>query len=273
MKSSLRQYRRTAFTLVELLVSMSLVGVLGGIVYTILNTGLVLFAKNTAINVAHQQARIAVLRVEHNLHSSVSLPKLVDVNRADVAGEGPAAGISFLTFGGGPFRITAPAAAGATSLKVNLRGYEAKPGQRLVIPSHDIEVDVAAGDPGISGNRNILLATGLSLAVETTFDDAGTAVPVDIVCFLADRVTYLVEDGELRYYGPRGANYVVMANAITSPAPFRTPMSGSGTPDARMVTAINLSSADGSTSNRGFKSANIFLNSTVPVRGQLMNSR
>jgi hypothetical protein len=156
---------------------------------------------------------------------------------------------------------------------VDLRDYEAKPGQRLVIPSHDIEVDLAPGDPGTSGTRAVLLATGLSVAVDTTFDDAGTPLPVDIVCFLADRVSYVVEGSELRYYGPRSANHIVMANAITSPTPFRTPLSATGTPDARMVTAINLSSADDSTSNRGFKSANIFLNSTVPVRGQLMNSR
>ena len=82
------------FALIEIMVSTTIMMISGGIVFIILNTGMILFAKNTAINLAHQQARIAVIQMEQDLHSSVSIPQLVDANKAAVAGNGPAAGIS-----------------------------------------------------------------------------------------------------------------------------------------------------------------------------------
>src|SRR4030088_908645 len=88
---------RRGLTLVELSVTMTLVGVLGLIIYSLLNTGMVLGAKNTAVNTAHQQARVAMLEMLQNLHSSVSVPALADASGTPYPSPVPASaeGIAF----------------------------------------------------------------------------------------------------------------------------------------------------------------------------------
>jgi prepilin-type N-terminal cleavage/methylation domain-containing protein len=254
------------FTIVELMVAAMITSIIGGIAYAVLNSGLILFAKNTAINVAHQQARVAVLQIESDLHSAVSLPKLVDASRNDIAGVGPAAGISFQVWAAGPFRVSAPAAAGQNQVNVALGTYVPRQGQRLIIPTHQIELDLAADCPG-SGSRNVVLSGTLLNAIETTLTDGTISQAVDVMCFITDRITYVVNNGELRYYGRSGVS--TMANDITSAQPFSTPTTPAGAPHYRFVAAINLSTADPSVSNRNFKAANMFLNSMVPCRARL----
>jgi hypothetical protein len=58
---------------------MGLIGVLGLAIYSMLNIGMILGAKNTAVNTAHQQARVAMLQMVQDIHSAVSLPALTDV--------------------------------------------------------------------------------------------------------------------------------------------------------------------------------------------------
>lgn len=279
MKSHLRS-TTGGFTLIELMIAAMCIALIGGIAYAVLNTGLILFTKNTAINVAHQQARVAVLQIEADLHSAISLPKIVDINRADVAGTGPAAGISFQLFAGpqpespgapvGPFKVAANAAAGQNQVKVALGNYAAKSGQRLIIPTHQIELDLASDSSGV-GDRFLTLVSNIPNRVEIALDDGtGGTQAVEVLCFLTDRVTYLVNGGELRYYGRSGpSTYSVLANDITSTAPFSTPATPAGAPYYRFVAAINLSTADPSVSNRKFRAANMFLNSMVPCRARL----
>jgi prepilin-type N-terminal cleavage/methylation domain-containing protein len=258
-----------AFTLIELLISAAILSVVGGIIYYILNTGIILFAKNTAINMAHQQARTAVIQMETDLHSAVSLPQLVDETRTPVSGTGPAAGISFQTFAAGPFKVVSRASVGATSISVALGNYQPKAGQRLIIPTHQIEIDIASNVAG-SGTRSVPLISPIPNAVEVQLDDAGTFIPVDVIAFITDRISYVVIDRELRYFGRKGAaTYSVMANDITSPTPFSTPTTPAGAPFYRFVAAINLSTADATATARGFKSANMFLNAQVPCRTRL----
>lgn len=261
--------RQRAFSLVELSVAAGAASLLGMIVFTVLNTGMVLFAKNTAINVAHQQARMAVIQAETELHSAVSLPQLVDANRVPVDPTQSAAGISFQLFAAGPFKVTAKAAAGQNRVTLALGTYQPKAGQRLVIPTHQIELDLAADSTG-TGARQVTLAANLTNTVDIQLDDAGTLRNVDVIGFITDRVSYVVVNGELRYYGRRSSSsYTVLANSITSAAPFSTPQTPAGAPFFRFVAAINLSTADTSTSNRGFKAANMFLNAQVPCRARL----
>jgi prepilin-type N-terminal cleavage/methylation domain-containing protein len=261
--------RAAGFTLIEMIVAMGMVGAIGSVVFTILNTGAVLYAKNTAINVAHQQARVAVMQAETDLHSSVSLPQLVDTSRAPVDPSQSAAGISFQLFAAGPFKVTAQAAAGQNTITMGLGSYQPKAGQRLIIPTHQIELDIAADCPG-SGARLVTLSAPLPNAVDIQLDDAGVLQNVDVIGFITDRVTYVVTNGELRYYGRGNSNsYTVLANSITSATPFSTPQTPAGAPYYRFVAAINLSTADTSVNNRGFKAANMFLNAQVPCRTRL----
>ena len=86
---------RSGLSLVELSITSGVVGVFGLVVYSLLNIGTVLGAKNTATNTAHQQARVAMLKMIEDLHSAVSLPKLEGV----VGNQ--ASGISFQQWGRG----------------------------------------------------------------------------------------------------------------------------------------------------------------------------
>jgi len=261
--------RKEAFTLVELMIVAAIVAIIGGIIFYTLNTGMILFAKNTAINLTHQQARTAVIQMESDLHSSVSLPQLVDANKVPISTTGPAAGISFQIFAAGPFKVASRAGAGATSISVALGSYQPKAGQRLIIPTHQIELDIASNVSG-TGTRSVPLVSPIANAVEVQLDDAGTLVPVDVIGFITDRITYVVANGELRYFGRKDATtYAVMANDITSSKPFSTPATPAGAPSYRFVAAIELSTADPTATARGFKSANMFLNAQVPCRTRL----
>ena len=60
-----------------------------------------------------------------------------------------------------------------------------------------------------------------------------------------------------------------MANDLTSATPFSIPVTPLGAPFNRFVAAINLVTADNTTSNRHFKAANMFLNAMEPYRARL----
>lgn len=261
---------RHGATLIELLVASTMGMIMGGIALRLLIAGLVLFAKNTAVNMAHQRARVAVVQMERNLHASVSLPQLCDANRNAVTGNGPAAGISFQLFAGGPFVVTAGANPGQYTVQLGLGTFVPKAGQRLVIPTHHVEIDLAQSSPG-SGNRNVTLVSPLPREIQIQLDNGGTLQSVNVIGFITERMTYVASGSELRQYRGGGvtAPYSVLANDITSAQPFSTPQTPAGAAYYRFVAAINLSTSEQSTSNRGFKSANMYLNSLVPCRARL----
>ena len=261
-----------ASALVEVLISTAVMAVVSSIVFSILNSGMVLFAKNTAVNMAHQQARVAVLTMEGDLHSAVSIPQLADANRAPVAGSGPAAGLSFQVYAAGPFQVTATAPSGQNQITVRCPNYTPKVGQRFCLPLHQVELDITAvGAAGGTGGavRTLTLASNLPRPIETSLDNAGTLTPVVVTGFITDKYIYAVKNGELRYFKPGDTSGLLLANDITAPTPFSIPATPLGAPYNRFVAAINLSTADHTTSNRGFKAANMFLNAMVPYRSKL----
>src|SRR4029077_16643901 len=120
-----------ATTLFELTIALSLIGTIGLAIYSMLNVGLILGAKNTAVNTAHQQARVAMLELVQDLHSCVSLPALCDVNSVPLVNpppNTPAPGISFQLWAGGPYQIVADAAIGTSVIQIQLTtGTDAVP--------------------------------------------------------------------------------------------------------------------------------------------------
>jgi len=274
--------RSRGLTLVELMISMGMISVLGLAVYSMLNAGMILGAKNTAVNTAHQQARIAMLQMLQDLHSSVSLPQLVDVNGVPLptpaASPSPvpsqkAEGIAFSLYASGPMAVKNDADPGDTSIVINANGVP-KPtvGQRLIIRSHKIEATIKR----VTGSGS---STQLDLMDDLT--GANYPLPValrpskgKIACFTADRCSYIVVNGALQWTGPTTKKtFAVMGNYITNKTPFATPKSPAGSPFYRFVAAIDLSTADAQYSNRGFKSANILLNGLVPMRARLTDTQ
>ena len=265
-------WRSNGSALVEVMISTTVMAIVSSIVFSILNTGMILFAKNTAVNIAHQQARVAVLTMEAGLHGAISIPQLADASQAPVAGNGPAAGISFQLYAAGPFQVVSTAASGQNQITVRCVGYTPKVGQRFCLPLHQVELDIAAvGAPSGTGgaNRTLTLVSNLTRPIETSLDNAGTLTPVVVTGFVTDKCVYVVKSGELRYFKPGDTVGKLLANDITTLTPFSIPVTPLGAPFNRFVAAINLSTADHTSNNRGFKAANMFLNAMVPYRAKL----
>lgn len=270
MKKRHLQLRRTgAFTLVELMVASAVAVLTGAIVYQVLNMGLVLFAKNIALNAAHQEARSSILRMQYGLHSSASVPYLIDFNFVQGSGMIALGGIAFQTYAWGPGKVAANATSSATVIRVQLpAGAKPAKGQKLILPAHQIEQSIKTVTP-VTGN-----STQFDITVKDPIGKAVTVVSginnYNVVCFITDGVCYLVYNGTLYYYPNfTDAQPRILTTGITSAAPFSTPKTPLGAPFNRFVAAINLSTADTSSTNRGYKASNIFLHSEIPFRARL----
>jgi hypothetical protein len=261
----LGSHTRSGLTIVELMVTTVLISVLGLVIFSLLNTGTILGAKNTAVNTAHQEARIAMLQMTKNLHSAISPLVLYDpaTPNTPAPADGLAPGILFQLWGGGPFRITADANAGQNTVRINVPGtVKPKVHQRLIIPTHDIDSDITAVSGNAPGTVTLTLQTALPVSI------TGTA-SFNIPCFTTNVCAYTVNNGSLEWHSLTAQpGFVVLTTGITEATPFQTPNTG-GVGSPRVVAAIGLSTADSHTSNRGFKSANILLNGTVPIKAKL----
>jgi hypothetical protein len=257
---------RSGLTIVELMVTAVLVGVLGLVIFSILNTSSVLGAKNSAVNTAHQEARIAMLQMTKNLHSAISPLVLYDpaTPNTPAPADGLAPGILFQLWGGGPFQIAADAALGQNKVKITVTGAVApQVHQRLLIPSHDVDSDITAVTGNAPGTVTLTLQTALPASIIVT---GGFNIP----CFTTDVCAYVVSSGALEWHSLTASpKFVVLTTGVTEAKPFQTPNTGGGVGSPRVVAAIGLSTADSHTSNRGFKSANILLNGTVPIKAKL----
>ena len=252
------------YTLPEIAVASVIIGVVGLLMYSVLNFSAVLGAKNAAINTAHQSIRTALTRMLQDVHAAVSQPYLVDTNGTQVAAGGSAAGISFQEWSSGPHLFKSDDAAGQNQISIKVTSGQAAPvvGQRVIVPTHQIEDDIVAVSGG-NGDLTLTLANNLPVAVTGTSS-------YSIVCFITDRCSYRVVNGDLQWHGPTTPNsFSTIAKSITSATPFTMPTASAGAVYSRSAAAINLSTANSNYSNRGFKSANILLNEQVPIKGQL----
>src|SRR6266576_2075109 len=69
-----------AFTVAEMGIAVGVLGLLGLMFFQVLQSGLTLSAKNTAVNSAHEEAKQGVQRLTRDLHASVSVPQLRDTS-------------------------------------------------------------------------------------------------------------------------------------------------------------------------------------------------
>ncbi len=266
-----------AMTVAELMVTCLVIGVVGLLAYSLLNIGTILGAKNVALNVAHEEARVVMLGMLKDFHSAVSLPELisdVDANGNPVTTTtSPAPGISFQLWSTGPFQIAADAATGQNVVQITVpAGVNAPvpranpPYQRLIVRTHQLESDIVGVNPANLGNAggtvSLTLANPVPVKINASTDH--------IVCFLTDRCSYLVRNGYLNYFGPRAAKiFDLIGNTMTNPTPFSTKLTNTGTPYFQVVAATDLSTAYAAYANRGWRSMNILLRSEVPIRARL----
>ena len=278
-----------AFTLAELMVATGVFSAASIIIYLLLYNGTLLAAWNTSSNVAHEQARTAMLQMIQDLHSAVSLPALADANGNPLptpspapspgASASPAPGIAFQLWSMGPFRIAADAATGQNVVQVTIPNGTQAPIQptagqrlqRLIVRTHQLEDDITDVTPANlgtgGGTVSLTLANNVPVAIQGTTSR-------HIVCFITDRCSYAINNGALDWRGPTNRKaFAIMGNNMTNPTPFTTRTTAAGAPYYQFVAAFDLSTAYAKTTNRHFVSANILLRSEVPMRARLTDQQ
>jgi hypothetical protein len=276
----IHRLNQSGLTMAELSITMGVVGTLGLVIYSLLNIGTVLGAKNTAMNTAHQQARVAMIEMIQDLHSAVSQPALTGV----VNNQG--SGISFqqwgavmangvMTTNGGPHEIRNDAATGQNEVRLVIAANQPMPkvGQRLIVPTHQIEDDIISVS-GDTANCKLRLANNLAVAIQGAATNSSVG---EIIAYITDRVSYDVvqvsagppAEYKLQWSKVSEPPARDIVTDITNPRPFSIPLTPAGALYNRFVAAIDLSTSDPKYSRRGYKAANILLNGQVPFKTRL----
>ena len=76
MKTLANTNSQAGFTAAEMVVSTMIMAILGIVFLNVLNSGMILYAKNTAVNLAHEEGREGILRFTRDLHAAISVPQL-----------------------------------------------------------------------------------------------------------------------------------------------------------------------------------------------------
>lgn len=243
MKLSMR-HRVCGFTLVEILISLAVLTIVGGLAYSMLISSTTLLAKNVSLNSSNTSVRGALDRICSEINQANGLPKLINADGTDAAtSTGPAAGIIFDRYLGGPYIVTNPGgsglSAGALTFQIN------RSTDPLASPPTPKGNDVVRIDNG--GTRPLVascspspypLPTPATETYTVTLKGALTAsIPwssgVNQTAYLVHRKAFVVVPvngrAELRMYGDaetvtdqnppdtyysNSANYVVLTNEI-----------------------------------------------------------
>jgi hypothetical protein len=228
---------KTAFTLVETMLGLLCFVVIGGVIYLLLNSGMILYAKNMSVNTAHEDTRRAVNRLLRDIHAAVSVPQLIDGVNSDgtlqvhTSNTTPAAGVSFQLVWIDPNN---PDDSGthyiwkdpSSQVIMIYNNGSCTPntdptcppfaGQRLIIPLWGIEADITkATAGGSSGHVNVWLTDQQGTIIDQT-STAGKSPSgqgnssnsqnnknsnnIYAVSYYTERIAYLVQNGQLRLY-------------------------------------------------------------------------
>lgn len=204
------------------MVAVGVLCLLGLVFFQVLQSGMVLYAKNTAVNVAHEEAREGINRLTRDIHASVSVPQLRDngfstVSSTPVGGVTPyAAGVSFQLVVSGPNYIWKdPVAANNIMIKNGSTGTTVpQPGWHILIPFWGVEDDITAvSNGGASGHSNVFLATGADQTVANKAPSYNGATSYAII-YYTNRVMYVVKKGS--FIPDSQGPYVLTTGTYTS---------------------------------------------------------
>lgn len=200
-----RQKSKGAFTIAETGVAVGVLGLLGLAFFQVLQSGLTLSAKNTAVNVAHEEAREGLQRLTRDLHASVSVPQLRDTSfnvvdstlspSASASATPPtAAGVSFQNIVSGSPDYVWQDPGNANLIMIKDGTEPPTPGMRLIIPAWGMEDDIAkVTAAGTSGHSNVFTVQSLEASIKNKKVYGGTSYAIT---YYTNRVMYLVQGGQ-----------------------------------------------------------------------------
>jgi hypothetical protein len=209
--SNLNKTRCGGFTAAEMVVSTMVMAILGIVFINVLNSGMILYAKNTAVNTAHEQGREGVNRLTRDIHAAVSVPQLRNnthdatytvagsystASSTPVNGVPPTApGVSFQNIVNGSPDFVWKDPGNANMIMINDNPNPPVAGMRLVVPFWGIEDDIQkVASSGSAGKSNVFLVNGQETQINTK---APTYISGDAyaVTYYTERVLYVVEGG------------------------------------------------------------------------------
>jgi hypothetical protein len=211
MKTFHQKNSQGGFTVAEMVVSAMVMAILGIVFLNVLNSGMILYAKNTAVNSAHEEAREGTNRLTRDIHAAVSVPQLRNsthdtnytvassfsvVSSTPSGGVAPtAAGISFQNVVSGSPDFVWKDPNNANLIMINDNPNPPTAGMRLIVPFWGIEDDIQkVVGAGASGKSNVFLTGG---GESTIVQKAPTYLSGDAyaVTYYTERVLYVVEGG------------------------------------------------------------------------------
>jgi len=285
---SIFKSRAAAYTLVEVMITVAVIGVAGAGIFEVLRTGMILFGKNSAINLSHTESRFGLVSLQQDLNAAVSTPELTGtgvpvLNGAGVSTilsgtlvSGSAAGVYFQEYAGGPFCIyvtTLTIASSATSIPVITgSNFAPLPGQTIHIQALPLtlssnsmlEAQLSGASPysasttSTGGMTYYTPTLSSSIGATVTLQDSTTNTNLNVACFFTTPVVYVVQNGQLVKYtlDPAGSGNMlpsVLAYNVTSATPFSMP-AVNYSPANTFVNVSNMTATDPSSSNRGYHS-------------------
>jgi hypothetical protein len=220
---NLLRSRRGGFTVAEMGVAVGVLGLLGLVFFQVLNSGMILFAKNTAVNAGHEEGRQGINRLTRDIHAAISVPELRAaptaftgtwtapvVDSAPLNGVPPtAAGVSFQNIAAGPNYVWKDPG-NPTLIMIRDDKNTAVEGMRLIIPFFGLEEDITKVTAAGSANHRNVFIKADQTTPEITAPDIGGSY---CITYYTDRVMYLVQGGKYiaDAQGPfilSGANYI-----------------------------------------------------------------
>ena len=236
-KKNLHAQHASAFTLAETTVVMAVFSILGLVFFNVLQSGLVLFSKNVAVNTAHQEARDGVNRLTRDIHAAVSVPQLRNLNFNVVPSEPAAApsptpvraaGVSFQNIASGPNYIWKdPGNPALIMVKDNPKPI---PGQHLLIPFWGslFEADITKVSAGGSANHsNVFLSNGADTNINPRLLGGAYAIT-----YYTDRVLYLVRGGS--WHKDKSGAYTTISGKGEPQSPTDIKLAEPGTPPGKL---------------------------------------
>jgi type II secretory pathway pseudopilin PulG len=270
-------------TLIEMMVTVAIVATAGASFFWVLYGIMVLGAKNNAVDFSHQNARILINHAVQQIHSSISIPALVDANLVSVSGNGPAAGVTYQSLVAGPGSVSTTAAPGQKKIQITMAvpptsidptgAYTQTPpavGMRFLLPSFELEDNITAVT-GSWPNFTVTLTNNIPSGMAITTN--GTSPNYQV--YYSYRSALIVNNGFLLYYPDTSKATGTVATDITSGYATKivsnittaTPFSVPGGNNAEIQ--VTLATNEPTASARGFFGVNFQTTLTIPYRFRL----
>jgi len=283
----MRRPTHSAFTLVELLISM---GVFAGVTVAMLTfsqTAVRLISRNFATNHSHEAVRIAELQMLEDLHEAASPFRLftfdgttyTDATPTVTADQEPlsqkfvstrANGVRYRQLGGGPYRITANTTAASTSLTFDFGvggqlPYSPQIGDKVVLPliAREYAITAVTVAPTLGSTQGTVTvdATG---GLGFTITAAGNVT----TGYFYREVAFSAFNGQLRFHqnftGAGKSTFKVIRDKITSPQPFALLFSTSTAQVDNLALRISLETYDPNYTGRRFTNGTATLQTIIP---------